>query len=158
VKALCSVILIFVSLGVGGCRGVSREPASARAEPAGRGPLELLRWQQDAWNRGDIDAFMDGYLESDDITFSGSSGTKRGWTTIKERFKRRYPDRAAMGRTDFSDLELIELGPDAALVTGKWRVTRDEDPIGGVFSVVLRRYADGWRVIHDHTSVVPDEE
>ena len=71
-----------------------------------------------------------------------------------DRYRRSYPDRAAMGRLEFSDLEITPLGPDAALVLGRWRLKREKDSPGGVFTLVARRFPEGWRIIHDHTSAV----
>jgi len=118
---------------------------------------KLLEVQQDAWNRGDVNAFLEGYWHSPELTFSGSSGVARGFDGVRARYQKNYPDRAAMGKLDFSGLEIRLLGSDAALVLGRWHLTRSQGDIGGVFSLVLQRFpSDGWRIIHDHTSVVND--
>ena len=114
----------------------------------------VLTAQQTAWNRGDVDAFLVGYWQSPELTFSGSSGVARGWDGVLARYKKNYPDRAAMGQLDFSDLEFRFLGPDAALVLGKWHLKRETGDIGGVFTLVWQRFPEGWKIIHDHTSVV----
>jgi ketosteroid isomerase-like protein len=114
----------------------------------------VLRAQQTAWNRGDVDAFLVGYWRSPQLSFSGSSGVARGWDGVLARYKRNYPDRAAMGQLDFSELEFRFLGPDAALVLGRWHLKRDKDDIGGVFTLVWQRFPDGWKIVHDHTSAV----
>jgi len=114
----------------------------------------VLTAQQTAWNRGDVDAFIVGYWESRELTFSGSSGIARGFDGVRQRYKKNYPDRAAMGQLAFSDLEFRFLGPDAALVLGKWHLKRDNGDLGGVFSLVWQRFPDGWKIIHDHTSTV----
>ena len=113
----------------------------------------VLRDQQAAWNRGDIDAFLKGYWNSPELTFSGSDGVQRGWDGVLARYKKNYPDRAAMGTLDFSALEFRFLGPDAALVLGRWRLTRPpSNDAGGEFSLVFQRFPEGWKIIHDHTS------
>jgi ketosteroid isomerase-like protein len=122
-------------------------------EPDRRAIHQVLTSQQEAWNRGDVDAFLVGYWHSPDLTFSGGSGVSRGWDGVLARYKKNYPDRAAMGQLDFSELEFHFLGPDAALVLGKWHLQREKE-IGGVFSLVWQRFPDGWRIVHDHTSVV----
>ena len=114
----------------------------------------VLKAQQAAWNRGDIDAFLVGYWQSPELTFSGSNGVSRGWEGVLARYKRNYPDRAAMGGLDFSELEFRFLAPNAALVLGKWHLKRDNGDIGGVFTLVWQRFPDGWKIIHDHTSTV----
>jgi uncharacterized protein (TIGR02246 family) len=114
----------------------------------------VLEAQQSAWNRGDVDAFLVGYWHSSELTFSGSSGVARGWDGVLARYKKNYPDRAAMGQLDFSDLEFRFLGPDAAMVLGRWHLKREQDELGGVFTLVWQRFPDGWKIIHDHTSSV----
>jgi ketosteroid isomerase-like protein len=112
----------------------------------------VLVAQQEAWNRGDVDAFLVGYWHSPELTFSGSSGISRGWNEVLARYQKNYPDRAAMGQLDFSDLEFRLLGADHALVLGRWHLKREKGEIGGVFSLVWQRFPEGWRIIHDHTS------
>ena len=114
----------------------------------------VLRAQQLAWNRADVDAFLEGYWHSPELTFSGSSGVARGWDAVLARYKKSYPDRAAMGQLNFSDLEFRFLGQDAALVMGKWHLHREKDELGGVFTLVWQRFPEGWKIIHDHTSAV----
>jgi len=113
----------------------------------------ILDDQQAAWNRGDINAFMKGYWNSPDLTFAGTSGITRGWEPVMARYRKHYPDQAAMGHLDFSDIEIRPLGADAALVLGRWHLKRADDSPGGVFTLVFQRFPDGWRIIHDHTSV-----
>jgi uncharacterized protein (TIGR02246 family) len=112
----------------------------------------VLADQQSAWNRGDVEGFMQGYWHSAELTFLGSSGVTRGWEPVLARYRKNYPDRTAMGHLDFSNIELRLLGSDAALVLGRWHLQRSHDQPGGVFTLVFQRFADGWRIIHDHTS------
>ena len=114
----------------------------------------VLNAQQAAWNRGDVDAFLVGYWRSPELTFSGSSGVSRGWDGVLARYKKNYPDREAMGELDFSALEFRFLGKDAALVLGKWHLKREKGDVGGVFTLVWQRFPEGWKIIHDHTSVM----
>jgi len=114
----------------------------------------VLKAQQAAWNRGDVNAFLVGYWQSPELTFSGSNGVSRGWDGVLARYKKNYPNRAAMGHLDFSDLEFRFLGPDAALVLGKWHLHREKDELGGVFTLVWQRFPEGWKIIHDHTSSI----
>lgn len=116
--------------------------------------LAVLNAQQAAWNRGDVDAFLVGYWQSPELTFSGSNGVSRGWDGVMARYKKNYPDRAAMGHLDFSGLEFHFLGPNAALVLGQWHLKREKGDVGGVFSLVWQRFPEGWKIIHDHTSAV----
>ena len=116
---------------------------------------QLLTTQQDDWNKGDVDAFMSAYWKSPDLTFVGASGLQRGYDAVYARYKKAYPNSAAMGHLDFSELEFHFTGNDGALVIGHWHLTRENSAggdIGGVFSLVWQRFPEGWRIIHDHTS------
>jgi uncharacterized protein (TIGR02246 family) len=132
----------------------------APAQPSGARTADqkaigaVLQAQQSAWNRADVEAFLEGYWRSPELTFSGSSGVARGWDAVLTRYKKNYPDRAAMGQLHFSDLEFRFLGPDAALVLGKWYLQREKDELSGVFTLVWQHFPDGWKIIHDHTSAV----
>jgi L-asparaginase / beta-aspartyl-peptidase len=119
---------------------------------------QLIEAQQAAWNKGDIEAFVQAYWHSPEITFSGSSGVARGFEAVVARYKRVYADRETMGQLQFSGLEFTFLGKDAALVLGNFHLTRAKGDVGGVFSLVWRRFPEGWRIIHDHTSTVPDSK
>jgi ketosteroid isomerase-like protein len=116
--------------------------------------LAVLNAQQTAWNRGDVDTFLEGYWRSPELSFSGSGGITRGWEGVRERYKKRYVDRTAMGQLEFSELEFHFLGPDAALVLGHWHLKREIGDIVGVFTLVWQRFPEGWKIIHDHTSQV----
>lgn len=136
-----------------------RAAAQGGAEPhaAGRRAIEqLLRDQQKAWNDGNIEKFLAGYWHSPELTFSGSGGVERGWDGVLARYKRRYATREEMGRLDFSGLEFRFLADDAALVLGRWHLSRPaKGDAGGVFTLVIERFPEGWKIIHDHTSEVP---
>ena len=150
VAAGSALILLFV-LGV----RTGRQTKADEAREADKAAITaVLNAQQSAWNRSDVDAFLVGYWHSPELTFSGSNGVSRGWNGVMARYKKNYPDQAAMGHLDFSELEYRFLGPDAALVLGRWHLKRDKGDIGGVFSLVWQRLPEGWKIIHDHTSSV----
>lgn len=134
-------------------------PVGARA--AARSPQDEIRAvldaQVQAWNRGDIDRFMEGYWKSDKTEFVGSSGVMRGWQAVLDRYRKTYPDRRAMGRLTFSNLEITLLSPGATLVLGYWKLDRERDHPGGVFTLVFRKFPEGWRIINDHTSAISHE-
>ena len=112
----------------------------------------VLTQQQAAWNRADVRTFMQGYWNSLELTFAGSGGITRGWQPVLERYLKQYPDQAAMGHLEFSELEMRSLGPYATLVLGHWHLTRKTGNLGGVYSLVFQRFPEGWRIVHDHTS------
>jgi ketosteroid isomerase-like protein len=112
----------------------------------------LLTAQSAAWNRGDIDAFMQGYWNDEALRFASGDSVTYGWAAANQRYHAHYPDRATMGTLEFSELEVEMVGPDAALVFGHWALQRDKDRPHGLFSLLLRRTAQGWKVTRDHTS------
>ncbi|HET7840114.1 MAG TPA: nuclear transport factor 2 family protein [Terriglobia bacterium] len=114
----------------------------------------LLDTQIAAWNRGDLDTFMQTYWKSPKTVFAGSSGVFHGWQAVLGRYKKTYPDRAAMGKTNFTSLEITQLAPDAAVVLGHWHLERANGRLGGVFTLVLRKFPEGWRIILDHTTAM----
>ena len=115
----------------------------------------VLTAQQDAWNRGDIDAFMNGYARSASTVFVSEDEVRRGWETVRDRYHMRYSDRAKMGTLSFSEIEVTMLSPDAAVVLGRWKLKRENDEPHGRFTLIFKRLPEGWRIVHDHTSAAP---
>ena len=113
---------------------------------------DVLRAQQAAWNRGDIDAFMNGYRRSDQTVFVSGDEVTRGWQKVLDRYKTKYSDRAKMGVLTFSDLETTPLGNDFAVTLGSWKLKRANDEPHGRFTLIFRKFPDGWKIVHDHTS------
>jgi ketosteroid isomerase-like protein len=115
----------------------------------------VLDVQAEAWNRGDLDAFMDGYWRSPDLIFTSGGAVQRGWQTTLDRYRASYgTSPETMGRLTFSDLEVHPLGPGAAWALGRWGLEHgDGGTVGGVFSLVFREIDGGWVIVHDHTSV-----
>src|SRR6201997_5380491 len=112
----------------------------------------VLRAQQDAWNRGYIDGFMNGYARSASTVFVSEDTVRRGWETVRDRYREKYSDRSKMGTLTFSDLEITSLSSDSALASGRWNLKRENDQPHGRFTLILKRLAEGWRIVHDHTS------
>ena len=108
--------------------------------------------QVEAWNRGDVTAFMNGYARSNDITFISGDNLTRGWQTVHDRYQKNYNSREKMGTLTFSDLETTVISPDAAIVTGRWHLQRSSDEPHGRFTLIFRKTKAGWRIVHDHTS------
>jgi len=116
----------------------------------------VLNAQQDAWNRGDIDAFMNGYARSPSPVFISGDEVTRGWDTVRERYRKKYSDRTKMGTLTFSEVEVTPLSPDSAVVLGRWSLQRANDQPHGRFTLVFKRLAEGWRIILDHTSAAKE--
>ena len=112
----------------------------------------VLNAQQNAWNHGDIDAFMNGYWRSEETVFVSGDDVERGWQNVLERYKNKYSDRAKMGTLTFSNLEITPLSNDSAVALGSWKLKRANDEPHGRFTLIFRHLPEGWRIIHDHTS------
>ncbi len=114
--------------------------------------LEVLDMQLDAWNEGDIDGFMTGYLNSDDLRFTSGGEVRYGWRRTRQRYHERYPDRAAMGTLAFEDLDVRVLSGHAAMVFGRFRLAREADEPTGWFTLLLEQHGERWLIVADHTS------
>ncbi len=130
----------------------SEQPPNSAAEIQ-----SVLKAQQDAWNRGDIDAFMSGYVRSASTVFVSEDEVGRGWETVRDRYRVKYSDRAKMGTLSFSETEVTMLSSDAAVVLGRWKLKRAKDEPHGRFTLIFKRLPEGWRIVHDHTSAAPPQ-
>lgn len=108
--------------------------------------------QAAAWNRGDLEGFMQGYWKSEQMTFVSGTNVARGWQAAIDRYKKSYDTKSKMGVLTFSDLEITVLSKYSAVVLGSWKVATDGKDSGGKFTLIFRKLKDGWKVIHDHTS------
>jgi len=130
----------------------SAQPKSRTSERAKAAIQAVLDAQRDAWNRGDIEGYMDGYARSAKTEFVGGDSISRGWQTVLDRYKKKYDTREKMGTLTFSEIEITLLGKDAALVLGRWRLKRADDEPHGTFTLLFRKTKSGWRIVHDHSS------
>ena len=116
----------------------------------------VLEKQEAAWNRGDLTAYMDGYAREDTLVFTSGGKIRRGWQATFDAYQAKYAkDPKAMGKLAFEILSIDAVGADGAVVLGSWNLTDSPADGRGVFSVVLERRPEGWRVVHDHTSLAP---
>ncbi|PYT30280.1 MAG: DUF4440 domain-containing protein [Acidobacteria bacterium] len=114
----------------------------------------VLEMQRTAWNRGDVETFMAGYEASEETTFVGATVT-RGYQKVLDNYHRRYPTKEKMGQLTFSDMQIRPLGADYASVIGRWHLGRPADAggnTGGIYTLLFRKTAQGWKIILDHTS------
>lgn len=112
----------------------------------------VLSDQVAAWNRGDVDGFMNGYARSAATEFISGDKLTRGWQTVRDRYKKKYDSREKMGTLDFSELKITRLSDDSALVIGRWQLVRKSDKPHGRFTLLFRHTPEGWRIVHDHSS------
>ncbi|MGD8540482.1 MAG: DUF4440 domain-containing protein [Candidatus Aminicenantes bacterium] len=113
--------------------------------------LDVLAKQKAAWNEGDIEGFMNYYWRSEDFTFQSGNNRILGWDALLDRYKKNYSGENR-GILDFKDLVVKALSENTALVLGRWEVKRKDEVLGGLFTLILQRKPEGWRIIHDHTS------
>jgi uncharacterized protein (TIGR02246 family) len=141
------------------CLSISANAQTSRETRSKAAVRAVLDAQAAAWNRGDVDGYMDGYDRSPNTEFVSGDTITRGWQQVLDRYKQRYDTRDKMGVLTFSDLEITILSNDAALVLGRWRLQRvispsqrtDGEP-HGTFTLLFRKRSTGWRIVHDHTS------
>jgi len=113
---------------------------------------QLLATQTEAWNRGDIEGFMQTYWKSDSLMFIGKSGVHFGWQETLNNYKKSYPDTAAMGKLSFDIITVKTLSPEYYYVVGKWMLKRSIGDIGGHYDLLLRKIKGRWVIISDHSS------
>ena len=115
---------------------------------------QVLQQQQTAWNHHDLEAFMSGYWNSPELTFFGTKRTS-GWQATLERYRTTYQGEGReMGKLEFSDLKIETLAADAAFVRGNWKLTMSDGKAPhGWFTLVFRKFPEGWKIVHDHTSL-----
>lgn len=143
--SICAVLITALVYAAPG------EPSNDAAEIQ-----SILTAQQEAWNRGDIDAFMNGYARSPSTVFVSEDEVRRGWETVRDRYRAKYSDREKMGTLGFSEIEVTMLSPDAAVVLGRWRLKRGNDEPHGRFTLIFKHLPEGWRIIHDQTSAAKE--
>ena len=143
------VTLLFLSLAL--LTSVAAQSDKQRSAIA-RDITAVLNTQADAWNRGDIEGFMRGYWKSEKLVFASGDSVTHGWQSTLERYKKRYDSREKMGTLKFSNLEINVISKDAAVVLGSWSLTRTSDNPKGKFTLIFRKFKEGWQIVHDHTS------
>lgn len=138
-KRLLSILLLlsFTSLKVLG------QEAEIRA---------LLNKQTEAWNRGDLEGFMEGYWKNDSLMFIGKSGITYGWQKTLDNYKKGYPDRTAMGTLTFTLIQMKPLSKKYFSVVGKWHLKRTIGDLSGHYTLLLKKIKGEWVVIADHSS------
>jgi ketosteroid isomerase-like protein len=112
----------------------------------------LLLHQTQAWNRGDIEGFMQTYWQSDSLMFVGKSGVTRGWKNTLEHYKQGYPDKDAMGQLSFDIIKIKKLSKDYFFVIGKWMLQRKIGDLSGHYTLLIKKINGQWKIVTDHSS------
>ncbi len=123
--------------------------AQSKAETA---ILKVLDEQNDAWNRGDIEGFMNGYWESDSLMFIGKKGVTYGYKNTLENYRKGYPDTAAMGKLSFDQIKIKRLSRKYYFIVGKWHLKRTIGDVSGHYNLLLQKIKGRWVIIADHSS------
>ncbi len=145
----CLVTLMLIGMFTSAALSQTKATNFSRDKSAIRA---VLNSQAAAWNRGDIEGYMNGYDRSPNTEFVGGDSIARGWQEVLDRYKKRYDTREKMGTLTFSDLEITMLSKNAALVLGRWRLKRASDEPHGTFTLLFRKKKNGWKIVHDHSS------
>lgn len=118
------------------------------------GVRSVLNAQMEAWNKGDLEAYMKGYWNSPELLFYANGSQTRGWQPTLDRYRARYQGEGKqMGKLDFPELDIVVLGPDAAMARGRWHLKMpDGKELDGMTSVIFKRLPEGFRIVHDHSS------
>ena len=113
--------------------------------------LKLLEDQRQAWNRGDLNEYMQGYNQSDSLLFVGKSGPQYGWNNTLKNYKTSYPNKSAMGYLSFDIKAIKMIAADHAFVLGAWHLKRENDEPKGYFTLLVKKIKGQWKVIADHS-------
>jgi ketosteroid isomerase-like protein len=132
----------------------TQQPTEQDSEEAKSQIREMLQAQSDCWSQGNLDCFMRDYWKSDSLLFVGKSGLTYGWQKTLDNYRKSYPDASAMGKLEFTLKEMRPLSQGHMLVVGQWHLQREEalGDLKGHFSIILKHFPDGWKIIADHSS------
>lgn len=112
----------------------------------------MMLQQAEDWSKGDIEAFMTGYIKSDDLKFVGHNGITYGWQATLDNYKKNYPSKEHTGILSFKLLEFDQLADDVFLVIGEFHLKRTVGDTEGMFSIILKNIKGEWKIIADHSS------
>jgi ketosteroid isomerase-like protein len=140
-KAILVLLIIFLSGA-----GFGQKPSDKQAI------MDVLSRQEKAWNKGDIGTFMQGYWKSDSLIFIGSTGPQYGWNETIERYRKSYDTPEKMGQLTFDILQVEFFSQETCRVLGKWHLKRSIGDTGGYFTLIFKKFGDGWKIVYDHTS------
>ncbi len=133
---------------------VTAPPASYDQADTRSALLAVLSAQNDAWNNGDLDGYMAGYVRGEALRFASGGTVQRGWQGTYDRYQARYgTSNDSMGRLSFSELETEQVGPDTAIAHGRWHLERNGKTMGGLFTLVFRRIDGEWLIVSDTTTL-----
>ncbi|HSI91443.1 MAG TPA: nuclear transport factor 2 family protein [Adhaeribacter sp.] len=142
-----NLILAFVALWVAGCSS-----PTLLQQNVNEVTTDILVKQANSWNRGDMAGYMAAYWKSDSLQFITPEGVTYGWDKTLQKYQTTYPDAAAMGKLGFDVISVRPIGANTAYVVGKWNLQRGIGDRSGYFTLLMRRFPEGWRIVADHSS------
>ena len=140
IKLFCFLLLLSIGAAV---RAQSNDEKEVRS---------LLATQTQAWNRGDLEGFMQTYWNSDSLMFIGKNGVKWGWQETLNNYKKGYPDTTAMGKLSFEIIRVDRLSENYFYLVGKWMLKRTIGDLSGHYDLLLRKIKGRWYIVADHSS------
>jgi ketosteroid isomerase-like protein len=148
-RAAIAVVLMVVAIVM--CASARQKKGVPK--PALKEIQDVLDRQVQAWNRRDLEGFMQGYWRSPNLTFYSGGTTVSGWDETLARYRNRYQSAGnEMGKLEFLDLKIELLGSSAAFVRGRFHLKMSSTEPNGIFTLTFRKFTNGWKIIHDHTS------
>lgn len=141
----------FIALFLFSLNSYSQNPISLKDS---LGIMNVMSLQQDAWNNGDIDSFMQGYLKSEELVFSGKSGPIYGWDNTRKRYYSSYPNTQIMGKLNFTVKKIRSISLNSAYLIGEYYLKRSTEDSYGHFTLLWKKVDDNWLIVSDHTSAV----
>lgn len=148
-KLLGALLLISLLSQISFAQTPNATPINAKTKTA---VIAVLEAQRDAWNRGDVSGYMDGYERSPDTVMVSGDSITHGWQAVHDRYQKNYDTLEKMGTLTFSEIEVKEVGKDAVLMVGRWHLKRPNDEPHGRFTLLFKKTKAGWKIVHDHTS------
>ncbi len=147
---MATILMGFLALAA----GAQSVPATKSAEGPQQQIQQVLDAQTAAWNRGDVGGYMAGYWKSPELTFFSNATETKGWQPTLERYKARYQGTGrGMGTVSFPQMRITLLSEDAAFVRGEWQLAMPDGKMPhGMFTLIFRKFPEGWRIVHDHSS------
>ncbi len=130
--------------------------ATSCASRGSHGEVEaILRAQETAWNKADLEGFLAGYAHDEHVVFMGATGSDRGFDAVRDRYRKSYATPAAFGKLSFTGLEFSDIDYETVAIQGQWMLAKPPDDPHGSFMLIMRRFKDGWKIVSDYTTLAP---
>lgn len=143
---------IFLSIAMIVITSCNSKPKLDNSPPNTEMITQSMLEQQNCWNNGDIECFMQYYWESDSLQFLTKRGMSKGWNRVLENYKKSYNTPEKMGVLTFDIIEHVPLSITHVITLGKWEVVQSNDTLSGAFTLLWEKKQEGWKIVLDHTS------